>query len=85
MEGAGAELVGLVRREEYTVCFSKLFSRTGKIFLKPRFYLSPGGEPSGGRRCEMRKEERRAMHSRMPVGHADAERQSGRAGMWRKG
>ena len=25
------------------------------------------------------------MHSRMPVGHADAERQSGRAGMWRTG
>ena len=34
VEGAGAELVGLVRREEYNVCFSKQFFEDRQIMFQ---------------------------------------------------
>jgi hypothetical protein len=86
VEGAGAELVGVVSCQEDNVCFFQIcFLRTGKIWSKTQILPVPRWWAIGWSAVEMRRAERRAMQSRMPGGHANAERWSGRAGMGRKG
>lgn len=77
--------LSVVRRRSTTDAFFQIyFSRTGKIWSKSQILPVPPVVAVGWSAVEMRRAERRAVQSRMPGGHATAERRSGRAGMGRK-